>query len=139
MCLRLPLPGSSAVVQTCNALLQNVLPPGTQDPNLNYIYVKRVTDAAGTQQVSMGNTFFETLCAENKRIGNPVGTVRSVHQPDMRSSPLFSEGRYVPLYRCISDALVLSPRLLSSVAFSLACILGICRYFFLNSAHCCSN
>lgn len=45
------LSGSSAVVQICNALLQGVLPPATQDPNLNYICVKRITDALGTQQV----------------------------------------------------------------------------------------
>lgn len=46
------LPGSSAVVQICNALLQDVLPPATQDPNLNYICVKRITDALGVQQVN---------------------------------------------------------------------------------------
>eukprot|EP00752_Nemacystus_decipiens_P005082 g4612.t2 len=44
------LEGSSAVVQICNALLQNVLPPATQDPNLNYICVKRITDALGAPQ-----------------------------------------------------------------------------------------
>lgn len=43
--------GSSVVVQICNALLTGVLPPATQDPSLNYIYVKRISDASGVQQV----------------------------------------------------------------------------------------
>lgn len=50
--------GSSAVVQICNALLQDVLPPATQDPSLNYICVKRITDALGVQQV---NTRFSAV------------------------------------------------------------------------------
>lgn len=82
MPLRLLLSGSSAVVQICNALLRDVLPLGTQDPNLNYIYVKRITDAAGAQQVSTGNKFFETvLCSEPKIVGNPVVTVQFVQEP----------------------------------------------------------
>eukprot|EP00903_Cladosiphon_okamuranus_P014233 g13222.t1 len=44
------LEGSSVVVQICNALLPGVLPPATQDPKLNYICVKRITDALGMQQ-----------------------------------------------------------------------------------------
>lgn len=45
------LSGSAVVVQICNALVQNVLPPAMQDPNLNYICVKRIADALGVQQV----------------------------------------------------------------------------------------
>lgn len=41
------------MVQVCNALLMNVLPPASQDPALNYIYVKRLTDFTGLQQVQL--------------------------------------------------------------------------------------
>jgi len=43
--------GSCVLVQICNSLLPDALPPATQDPSLNYICVKRVTDALGIQQV----------------------------------------------------------------------------------------
>lgn len=39
------------MVQICNALLVDVLPPATQDPALNYVYVKRLADATGILQV----------------------------------------------------------------------------------------
>lgn len=51
-------PGSSVVVQICNALLENVLPAASQDPALNFIGVKRVTDALGVQQVGTSVPIF---------------------------------------------------------------------------------
>lgn len=40
------------MVQVCNALLENVLPPATEDPALNFIYVKRLADVTGVEQVT---------------------------------------------------------------------------------------
>lgn len=39
-------------MQICNSLLENVMPPATQDPNLDFTYVKRFGDAAGLSQVT---------------------------------------------------------------------------------------
>lgn len=47
-----PVPtGSSAIVQICNALLKDVLPPAVQDPELNYVRVKQLMNAVVGNQV----------------------------------------------------------------------------------------
>lgn len=66
-------PGSSVVVQIFNALLENVLPPATQDPALNFIGVKRVTDALGVQQVGTREYFRPQAFDEYSRSVHLVG------------------------------------------------------------------